>query len=89
MRAAVDLVEEGAIDRAEALTRVTPEQLATVLAPRVSAAVEAAAEVVARGIAACPGVAAGIAIGDSDAAARQRATSSSPGRRPAPRTSAG
>jgi pyruvate,orthophosphate dikinase len=68
VRAAVDLVEEGAIDRAEALGRVTPEQLATVLAPRVSAAVEAAAEVVARGIAACPGVAAGIAIGDSDAA---------------------
>jgi pyruvate,orthophosphate dikinase len=68
VRAAVDLVEEGAIDRAEALQRVTPEQLATVLAPRVSKAVEAAAEVVARGIAACPGVAAGIAIGDSDAA---------------------
>ena len=68
VRAAVDLVEEGAIDRAEALQRVTPEQLATVLAPRVSDAVEAAAEVVARGIAACPGVAAGIAIGDSDAA---------------------
>jgi pyruvate,orthophosphate dikinase len=68
VRAAVDLVEEGAIDRAEALQRVTPEQLATVLAPRVSAAVEAAAEVVARGIAACPGVAAGVAIGDSDAA---------------------
>jgi pyruvate,orthophosphate dikinase len=68
VRAAVDLVEEGAIDRAEALGRVTPEQLATVLAPRVSEAVEAAAEVVARGIAACPGVAAGVAIGDSDAA---------------------
>jgi pyruvate,orthophosphate dikinase len=68
VRAAVDLVEEGAIDRAEALQRVTPEQLATVLAPRVSEAVEAAAEVVARGIAACPGVAAGVAIGDSDAA---------------------
>jgi pyruvate,orthophosphate dikinase len=69
VRAAVDLVEEGAIDRAEALGRVTPEQLASVLAPRVSEAVEAAAEVVARGIAACPGVASGVAIGDSDAAA--------------------
>ncbi len=69
VRAAVDLVEEGAIDRAEALQRVTPEQLASVLAPRVSEAVEAAAEVVARGIAACPGVASGVAIGDSDAAA--------------------
>jgi pyruvate,orthophosphate dikinase len=69
VRAAVDLAEEGAIDRAEALQRVTPEQLASVLAPRVSAEVEAAAEVVAKGIAACPGVAAGIAIDDSDAAA--------------------
>lgn len=68
VRAAVDLCEEGAIDRAEALQRVTPEQLATVLAPRVSPAAEAAAEVVARGIAACPGVASGVAIGDSDAA---------------------
>jgi pyruvate,orthophosphate dikinase len=68
VRAAVDLVEEGAIDREEALRRVTPEQLATVLAPRVSAAEAAAAEVVARGIAACPGVAGGVAVDDSDAA---------------------
>ncbi len=68
VRAAVDLVEEGAIDRAEALQRVTPEQLATVLAPRVSSAAAAAAEVVAKGIAACPGVAAGVAVDDSEAA---------------------
>jgi pyruvate, orthophosphate dikinase len=68
VRAAVDLAREGAIDRAEALQRVTPEQLATVLAPRVSAAAAAAAEVVAKGIAACPGVAAGVAVDDSDAA---------------------
>jgi pyruvate, orthophosphate dikinase len=68
VRAAVDLVEEGAIDRAEALHRVTPEQLDTVLAPRVSEAAAAAAEVVARGTAACPGVASGVAMDDSDAA---------------------
>ncbi|MCW2980676.1 MAG: pyruvate phosphate dikinase [Solirubrobacterales bacterium] len=68
VRAAVDLAREGAIDRTEALQRVTPEQLATVLAPRVSAAAAAAAEVVAKGIAACPGVAAGVAVDDSDAA---------------------
>src|SRR6202042_172250 len=65
---AVDLAREGAIDRAEALGRVTPEQLATVRAPRVSAAAAAAAEVVAEGIAACRGVAAGVAVEDSDAA---------------------
>ena len=68
VRAAVDLVGEGAIDRAEALHRVTPEQLDTVLAPRVSEEAAAAAEVVARGTAACPGVASGVAIDDSDAA---------------------
>ncbi|HEX4752535.1 MAG TPA: pyruvate, phosphate dikinase, partial [Solirubrobacterales bacterium] len=68
VRAAVDLAEEGAIDRSEAILRVTPEQLDTVLAPRVSAATAAAAEVVARGIAACPGVAGGVAVDDSDAA---------------------
>src|SRR5262249_11650571 len=68
VRAAVDLTEEGAIDRAEALQRVTPEQLATVLAPRVSAAVEAPAAGVARGVAACPGGASGGAVRDSDAA---------------------
>ena len=68
VRAAVDLANEGAIDRAEALRRVSPEQLATVLAPRLSAQVTAAAEVVARGVAACPGVASGTAVADSDAA---------------------
>jgi pyruvate,orthophosphate dikinase len=68
VRAAVDLADEGAIDRAEALRRVSPEQLATVLAPRLSEEVTAGAEVVARGVAACPGVAGGVAVTDSDAA---------------------
>jgi pyruvate, orthophosphate dikinase len=68
VRAAVDLASEGAIDRAEAVRRVTPEQLASVLAPRVSAEAAAGAEVVARGTPACPGVATGIAVADSDAA---------------------
>jgi pyruvate,orthophosphate dikinase len=68
VRAAVDLAEEGAIGHAEAVCRVTPEQLASVLAPRVSDQVAAEAEVVARGIAACPGVATGVAVADSDAA---------------------
>lgn len=68
VRAAVDLAGEGAIDRAEAIQRVTPEQLASVLAPRVADEVAAAAEVVARGTAACPGVATGVAVDDSDAA---------------------
>jgi pyruvate,orthophosphate dikinase len=69
VRAAVDLADEGAIDRAEAVRRVSPEQLATVLAPRLSEEVTAGAEVLARGVAACPGVASGVGVADSDAAA--------------------
>jgi pyruvate,orthophosphate dikinase len=68
VRAAVDLANEGAIDRAEALRRVSPEQLATVLAPRLTEDEIARGEVVARGVAACPGVASGTAVADSDAA---------------------
>ena len=68
LRTAVDLVGEGAIDRREALRRVTVEQLATVLAPRLSEEVIATAEVVARGTPACPGVASGRAVADADAA---------------------
>jgi pyruvate,orthophosphate dikinase len=68
VRAAVDLADEGAIDHAEAVCRVSPEQLATVLAPRLSAEVAAGAEVLAHGVAACPGVAAGQAVSRSDAA---------------------
>jgi pyruvate, orthophosphate dikinase len=68
VRAAIDLCNEGAIDRAEAVSRVSAEQLATVLAPRLSEEVSAGAEALARGIAACPGVASGSAVSDSDAA---------------------
>ena len=68
IRIAIDLVEEGVIGRAEAVRRVTPEQVATVLAPRLSGNVSAAAEVVVRGTPACPGVASGVAVTDSHAA---------------------
>jgi pyruvate,orthophosphate dikinase len=68
VRAAVDLAHEGAIDRAEAVGRVSAEQLTSVLAPRLSEEVSAGAEVLARGTAACPGVAGGVAVADSDAA---------------------
>jgi pyruvate, orthophosphate dikinase len=68
VRVAVDLADEGAIERSEAVCRVSAEQLASVLAPRLSAAVSDGAEVLARGVAACPGVAGGRAVPDSDAA---------------------
>jgi pyruvate,orthophosphate dikinase len=68
VRTAVELATEGAIDRATALSRVTPEQLETVLAPLLPEDVTAAAEVLARGTPACPGVASGRVVADSDAA---------------------
>ena len=68
VRTAVDLVAEGAIDRRAALGRVTPEQLAVVLAPRLADHVADAAEILARGVPACPGVAGGRAVPDADAA---------------------
>jgi pyruvate,orthophosphate dikinase len=68
VRAAVDLADEGAIERSEAVCRVSAEQLASVLAPRLAEAEIAKARVLARGVAACPGVASGHAVPDSDAA---------------------
>jgi pyruvate,orthophosphate dikinase len=68
VRAAVDLCEEGAINRAEALGRVSAEQLAGVLAPRLSERAKAGAKILARGVAACPGVAGGRGVPSSDSA---------------------
>ena len=65
---AVALAEEGGIDKQTALSRVSPEQLAFVLAPRLSAEVRTRATVLARGTPACPGVASGRVVLDSDAA---------------------
>jgi len=68
VRAAVDLCAEGRIDRATALCRISPEQLASVLAPRLHQSVTDGAELIARGTPACPGVAAGAVVQDADAA---------------------
>jgi pyruvate,orthophosphate dikinase len=70
LRTAVDLANEGAIDRHEALRRISIDQLATVLAPQLSDEVKAGAEVVARGTPACPGVASGVGVQESEAAER-------------------
>ncbi|HMJ33961.1 MAG TPA: pyruvate, phosphate dikinase [Baekduia sp.] len=72
LKTAVDLAREGAIDEATALARVTPEQLSSVLAPRLSDATVAGAEVLARGTPACPGVAGGLVVPDADAAEATR-----------------
>jgi pyruvate,orthophosphate dikinase len=67
VRTAVDFVESGVIDPATALQRVSPEQVATVLQPRLAAGA-GSAPVLARGEPACPGVSAGVAVADSSAA---------------------
>ena len=65
---AVEFAAEGAIDKRTALQRVSPEQLAFGLAPRLTDEVRANAVVLARGTAACPGIAAGRVVLDSDVA---------------------
>ncbi|MFC7495947.1 MULTISPECIES: pyruvate, phosphate dikinase [unclassified Nocardioides] len=67
VRIAVDLVDEGAIDLDEALTRVTGHQLATLMFPRFAPDAERTA--VTRGLSASPGAAVGRVALDSETAA--------------------
>ncbi len=57
VRIAVDMVNEGLIDRREAVTRVQPEQINHLLFPTVDP--DADLEVIAKGLAASPGAAVG------------------------------
>ena len=68
VRTAVDLVGEGLIEPATALTRVTPEQVASVLRPVLAPGATEGAEVLGTGEPACPGVAGGVAVSDPDEA---------------------
>lgn len=68
VRTAVELADAGAIDVPTALSRITPDQLETVLAPLLSEEVTAAAEILARGTPACPGVAHGRVVETPDEA---------------------
>ena len=65
---AVDLVDEGVIDRDEAVRRITPQQLQAGRAPRM-----AATDILIQGLGACPGVAAGRVATTADQAARMAA----------------
>jgi pyruvate, orthophosphate dikinase len=71
VRVAVDLADEGAIGRREALLRVAPEHLRAVRVPRIAAA--AAADLLVRGLGAAPGVAVGRVATTADRAARMAA----------------
>ena len=73
VRIAIDMVDEGRIDPATALSRVTAEQVTTLLLPRLGAGAADGAEVIARGEGACPGVATGVLVADSDEAERRAA----------------
>ena len=73
VRIAVDMVSEGAIDHATALSRVSAEQVRTLLLPRLDADAVAQASVIARGEGACPGAAVGVLVADSDEAERRAA----------------
>ncbi|MCX2930610.1 pyruvate, phosphate dikinase [Mycobacterium sp. CVI_P3] len=65
---AVALQREGLIDTDEALSRVTPAQLDTLLTSVIEPSVLATATVVATGLPACPGVGVGLVVTDSDSA---------------------
>jgi pyruvate, orthophosphate dikinase len=73
VRLAVDLVDEGLITEAEALTRVSAEQARQLLRPRLDPADRAAAAVLATGEAASPGAGAGLALTDPDEVAARAA----------------
>ena len=59
LKIAVDLVDEGMIDEREAVLRVEPKQLDSLLHPQFDAAALKAAEVIGKGLAASPGAACG------------------------------
>lgn len=71
VKIAVDLVNEGVIDKATALTRVKPDALNQFLFPIVDAKAALKAGVLAKGLAAGPGAASGRIVLDPDEAAKR------------------
>ena len=59
MKVAVDLVDEGMIDEEEAVLRVEPKQLDSLLHPQFDGNVVKSAKVIGKGLAASPGAACG------------------------------
>lgn len=62
VRIAVELVDEGVISPLEALRRITPEQVTTLLRPVVDPSALGSATQLGSGTSACPGVATGLAV---------------------------
>ncbi|MFN3593956.1 MAG: pyruvate, phosphate dikinase, partial [Thiobacillaceae bacterium] len=69
VRTSVEMVDEGLIDRRQALTRIQPEMLEQLLFPRLDP--KARARAVARGLPASPGAACGVAVFDADRAEKR------------------
>jgi pyruvate,orthophosphate dikinase len=70
VRIAVDMVEEGLIDRDEALRRVQPGQVDFFLHPQLDESARAANRPIARGLNVSPGAAVGVVAFDADTAER-------------------
>jgi len=66
VRTSVEMVQDGLIDKTQALMRIQPEMLEQLLFPRLDPKTRAVA--VARGLPASPGAASGIAVFDADRA---------------------
>jgi pyruvate,orthophosphate dikinase len=68
VRLALQFRRDGLVDDAEALRRVTPAHIETLLAPSLQPEIRLAATLLAKGLPACPGVASGKAYADVDEA---------------------
>jgi len=68
VRTAVEMVEEGMIDKKEAVLRVAPEQIDQLLHPTFDPEAEAKAPVLTKGLPASPGAATGIVVFSAEAA---------------------
>ncbi len=77
VRFAVDLVADGLVDKKTALTRVSAEQVRTLLQPRLADGVVEIAEELARGEPACQGVGIGIVVTSADESEQRAANGES------------
>ncbi|MGZ3586857.1 MAG: pyruvate, phosphate dikinase [Candidatus Limnocylindrales bacterium] len=73
VKIAADLVEEGIIDRREALARIEPAQVDQLLRDQFDPLAKAKARRIATGLNASPGAAVGVAVFDADRAAERAA----------------
>ena len=71
LKIACDMLDDGTIDDLTALSRITPEQVRTLLAPRLPDGAAQAARTLAEGQAASPGIGIGVVVTDSDEAERR------------------